>query len=349
MISVIIPTFSRSYLLLKALNSLVLQNFDKNKFEVIVIDNNSNDDTKDVTLKFIEEHRDYNIKYVFEPVPGLVAARHRGFQESLYEILSYIDEDVIADVNWLKGVSDAFSNSEVMIATGKVLPDYETPPPAWLAWFWIHTESEKHCGWLSLLDMGNTQIDIDPTMVWGVNYSIRKQALIDLGGFNPDTITEEYFYYGGDGETGLSLKAIDKKYKVIYHPEMLINHFVPTSRMTYDYFRKRARIQGKCNSYTEIRKYGKVVDIVEPKKNKPKPIRIFLGKIKRLEFTKLFSKTAQKTLTEEELLKKDFHNYYIEGYLTQKKLAKKNPQLLQWILKENYFDYTLPEKMNLID
>ena len=348
MISVIIPTFSRSYLLKKALDSLVKQNFDKYQFEMIVVDNNSSDDTKDVTLQFIKDHQDFNIKYVFESIPGLVAGRHRGFQESRFDILSYVDEDIIADVNWLKSVCDAFSDPEVMIATGKILPDYETIPPAWLEWFWINNGREKHCGWLSLLDMGNEKIDIDPTMVWGVNYSIRKKALIDLGGFNPDTITEEYFYYGGDGETGLSLKAIDKKYKVIYHPEMLINHFVPTSRMTYDYFRKRARIQGKCTSYTEIRKYGKVVDNVEQNKI-PNSIRVVLGKIKRLDFKTLFSKSTTKILTEEELLKKDFHEYYLEGYQTQKKLAKKNPQLLQWILKENYFDYSLPEKMDLIN
>lgn len=334
MISVIIPTYSRSTLLVRALDSIVRQ-IVNDKFEIIVVDNNSRDDTKEVTLKFIKQHPDYDIKYVYEEIPGLVAARHRGVKEAKYEILAFTDEDIEADKNWLSAIRNAFEDSEVMIVGGKVIPKYEIEPPDWMKWFWTTTKQGIYCGWLSLIDFGNLVIEIDPIMVWGVNYSIRKKALYELGGFHPDTIDEEYFCYGGDGETGLSIKAKERGLKAIYQPEALIYHFIPSSRMTFDYFKKRAYIQGKCDSFTQIRKLGKVPTYRNNLHKGIKTIGIFFSRIKH--------RILSQRLREEQLLRMEFSRSYIEGYELHQKAVLENPELLKWVLKENYWEYSISE------
>jgi glycosyltransferase involved in cell wall biosynthesis len=332
MISVIIPTYSRSYLLKRALDSLVMQRFPY-KFEIIVVDNNSKDDTMEVVLDYIKEHPENDIKYIFEGTPGLVSSRHRGVKEAKYDILSFVDEDIEADTNWLSAIAEAFKDIKVKIVGGKVLPKYETPPPQWINWFWTINEQGSFCGWLSLTDMGEEIKEVDPTLIWGVNYSIRKTALIELNGFHPDSIADEFFCYGGDGETGLSIKARERGLKTVYKPEALIYHFVPTSRMTYEYFRKRARIQGKCDSFTQIRKLGQL-----PKINSgTRIIQSIYNLIKNLKRIVLFY-----SLSEQELLKLDFQKHYQKGYTIHQKAVKDNIDLLKWVLKEDYWDYSIP-------
>ena len=64
--------------LLKVLESLanIIQN--KHNYEIIVVDNNSSDETKELTLNFIKKFNSINIRYIFESTPGLLAVRHRG-------------------------------------------------------------------------------------------------------------------------------------------------------------------------------------------------------------------------------------------------------------------------------
>ena len=69
MLSVIIPSRDRSALLCKALESLTKQTIDNARFEVIVIDNGSTDNTRDVVKSF--ENRLPNLRYFYEDTPGL--------------------------------------------------------------------------------------------------------------------------------------------------------------------------------------------------------------------------------------------------------------------------------------
>jgi glycosyltransferase involved in cell wall biosynthesis len=334
-LSIVIPTLNRDKFLHLCLLSLIQQNYPQSDYEILVIDNGSTDQTKQITEDIIQQNPDHHIRYIYEPEPGLLSGRHRGALEAQGEICTFIDDDIEADPNCLKAIHDSFIDTTVQLVGGRNLPKYETEPPQWLNWFWADHPYGKTCGELSLLDFGEEVREIDANYIWGLNFSIRRQALFDLGGFHPDCIPKHLQHFQGDGETGLTMKANQLGYKAIYQPKALVWHQVPTSRMTYRYFENRYFYQGVCNSYSDIRKLGHL-----PKKNYFQLLKNFikchLKKIKKLVFT------PDKQNQERQLLQNSLNQSLIAGINFHQNAIRKNPKLLDWILKADYWDYKLP-------
>lgn len=131
-ISAIICTHNRDHYLGAAIDSLLSQNF-VNGFEVVVVDNGSKDNTKQVVEQRLAHPR---LKYIYEPVLGLSVARNTGAKAASGEILAYLDDDAVASPCWLQVLYGAYqSNSKLAIAGGKVtlLWPEQTLPPRWLS------------------------------------------------------------------------------------------------------------------------------------------------------------------------------------------------------------------------
>ena len=333
--TVIIPTYNRDEFLQKCLLSLIQQNYFHDDYEILIVDNGSNDRTKQITEDIIQQNPDHHIRYIYEPEPGLLSGRHRGALEAKGEICTFVDDDIEADPSWLKAIHESFLDNTVQLVGGRNLPNYETEPPDWLNWFWVDHPYGKTCEELSLLDFGENVREIDANYIWGLNFSIRRQALFDLGGFHPDCTPKHLQHFQGDGETGLTMKANQLAYKAIYQPKAVVWHQVPTSRMTYQYFENRYFFQGVCNSYTNIRKLGGL-----PKKNYfqslNESIKSPLRKIKKLIFS------TDKPNQERQLLQNSLKQSLIAGINFHQNVIRKNPKLLDWILKADYWDYKLP-------
>ena len=117
-LSIAVCTYNRSDVLPKCLESLVNQTANSELFEVLIIDNNSTDDTKKIALDFCEKH-DY-FRYIFEEKQGLSHARNRAIDEAKSEYLAYIDDDAIADKEWVKSILDCFSQTNADVVGGPV-------------------------------------------------------------------------------------------------------------------------------------------------------------------------------------------------------------------------------------
>ena len=102
-ISVAVITFNRAEWLKDALASLTEQTRPPD--EVVVVDNGSKDHTKDVVLSFSDR---LNIKYVYEPVRGIPHARNTAIKNATGDIIASIDDDCVADDNWLKQIEIPF-------------------------------------------------------------------------------------------------------------------------------------------------------------------------------------------------------------------------------------------------
>ena len=102
-ISVIIVTRNRAEWLKDAISSLVKQS--RQPDEVIILDNASEDHTREVALSFSDR---LNIKYVYEPTRGIPYARNAGIQHATGDIIASIDDDCVADENWLKYIEIPF-------------------------------------------------------------------------------------------------------------------------------------------------------------------------------------------------------------------------------------------------
>jgi len=251
-LSIIIPTFNRSELLKNTLQSIYLQTFSQNDFEVLVIDNGSKDNTKEIVESFKTKIK--NLSYFYESEPGLHVGRHKGLQKSKAEILVYADDDIEAFPTWLEGIWESFQTENVMLVGGKNLPKYGIEPPEFIKILWSKKNEYGNCvAYLSILNFGDDLLIINPSYVWGCNFSIKKQIILDAGGFHPDSVPENLLKYRGDGESYISRYIHKKGYITLYNPKASIYHVVTADRMKTDYFYKRAYRQAITDLYTKIR------------------------------------------------------------------------------------------------
>lgn len=334
--SIIIPTYNGSSKLKKCLEHITDLRRPQHGFEVIVIDNGSTDDTAQIAKSY-----DF-VRYFYDKTPGLHTGRHLGAKEAKGEILCYIDDDSFVDKNWLIEIEKTFSETEVVLAGGSDLPHYEKRPPSWLKYFWIDSPWGKWLGQLSLIEFYNKEMKAPAWFVFGCNFIIKKQTMFENGGFNPDGMPQHIIKYRGDGETALSCKLNQKGFVAHINPKIKIYHYVPKSRMTVEYFKKRAYNQGVSDSFTQIKKENgfDYSDFI-PNDNVDKIRAPFFER----KFNKLLKPKIEKFLQKFDPqykiyldIKKEYEISYKEGFNFHQNEVKNDPELLKWVLKENYLE-----------
>ena len=244
-ISIIIPTFNRAKILDITLESCVNQSYPKDLFEIIVVDNNSNDDTKKVVENW-KDRSEVPVKYIFEKKQGAHIARNSAAKLSESEILYFTDDDMIADKDLLINIVKPFDlDYNVAIVGGKVLPKWEFDPPEWLLKYFKN-------GSLSLIEKTEKLIIVSYDMgIYSCHQAILRNVLFECGGFNPDIVKQKLI---GNGETGLNIKVLDAGYNFAYTDAAVTHHIIPRTRMTQKYMNYRFANQGNCDSFTIFRK-----------------------------------------------------------------------------------------------
>jgi glycosyltransferase involved in cell wall biosynthesis len=330
-LSIIIPTYNRAYYLKNLILKIINDNLNTLDFEILVIDNNSSDNTKEVVLE-CKKQFSTEIKYFFEPKQGLHEGRHRGLRESNSDILIFIDDDIEPNKLWLTSIFNAFKNPEVVLVGGRVIPKFKNNYPKWMKHFWdLDSRDEQTLGTLSLVDLGNEIKEISPHFVFGCNFAVRKNLLLETSGFHPDGFPEKLIMYRGDGETFVSEYISIKGYKTLYTPDAMIYHIIPTSRCTIKYFCKRAFNQGISDSYTQIRS-----GIIS---TNPELLKLIIrsllyitkDSISRISIFKYSSYTAFYINVTSRIS-------YLKGFIQHHNATKKDPVLMNWIHKENYLN-----------
>ncbi len=333
-LSVIIPTFNRAEFLSQTIVSVLGQTISPSEYEIIVVDNNSTDNTKSVIENLNRKHGN-RIRYIFEPESGLVYGRHTGAREAKGEILVFTDDDIIAPEGWIAAIKESFSDVGVSLVGGKNIPRYDAPPPEWIDAFWSKNELGVWNIYISLLDLGEKQIEIPANFVFGCNFSIRKDVLYKCGGFHPDVVPRELIRYLGDGEYGLALAFMKKGYKAVYNPAASIEHLVPKGRMTVEYFCRRAFGEGVTNSYTEIREKGSVL---EETAHDPEIIHKANQFAEAIMYGTLNTDKATSTHEIQELVRYSRR----QGVLYHQNQVRNDPDLLSYVLQKDYYTPDTP-------
>ena len=324
--SIIIPTRNGAKWINFTINSLLKQNIEPSYYEILIVDNDSTDDTKKIIETFILNNPAYNMRYIFEPEPGSLSARHRGMMEAKGEILIFVDDDVITEKGWLAAIMESFEDEDTHLVGGPNIPIFEVSPPEWINKYFQIGKDKFICGSLSLLYLGENKIEIDPLRVWSLNWSIRKKTFIDCGGFHPCVIPKHLQQFQGDGETGLSLILKEKGFKAVYSPKVKVFHRIPKERLTVTFFEGRFFYQGVCDSYTQIRQNQGVNNLILPDYLDDKKISSSLSSYDQYK----------------EIINWRIRNAYVDGFIFHQKAVKKSEILLKWVLRENYFNYKLP-------
>ena len=338
-ISVIIPTKNRACELNITLDSIMKQNMAQVDFEVLVVDNGSTDNTVDIVNHYYGKIK--NLRYFYEPMPGLHVGRHCGLKNAKTDILVFADDDIRAFPTWLTAIKETFEqNPDVVLVGGKNLPDYEVDPPSWVLKLWSQCEYGSCLGYYSILDFGDEKKEISPYYVWGCNFSIRREALIKLGGFHPDGMPRNLLVYRGDGETAISEGIVNNHWKTIYHPNASVYHLVSKKRMTMEYLYNRAYAQGISQSYTDIRKQNGRLESI--KLNISNQEETIYNTCKRY-FYQFFRYILGKYDREMELVQKTLQNGFADGYAFHQQEVRTNSEILSWVLRKDYFDGKIKE------
>lgn len=345
MLSILIPTAGRSGVLPSVLRSVhgECRSVDQ-PTEVIVIDNNTDEDLVH-RIRQQCEAAESPTRFVHESSPGSSAARHRGADEATGELLVFIDDDVELGRGWLGGILDGFADNTVDIVGGPSIPRFSGSVPAW---FWDFVTPTPyggwHCTWVSLLDIGRPIPDIDANYVWTLNLGIRRSVLQELGGFHPDLVPSHLQRWQGDGETGLTLKARAAGIKARYVPQALLYHHVGPERLTIEYFVRRARFQGICDSFTQIRA-GSAIAQASPNSLKLPSLFHRLGGVADRLMSMLGANRAAPPVTPVSrpwaAAAVEVHRLttqaYREGFEFHQREAAGDPRLMQWIHRDTYW------------
>ena len=245
-ISVIICTYNRENYLKAALNALAVQVFPENDFEIIVVDNNSGDNTARVCELFEKENSRLSFIRVLEKNPGLSNARNRGIRESSSEIVAFMDDDALPLPDFVEKISQCLkSNPEINYFGGKVIPLYESgQEPDWMSRYLEKLVSKVDLGEKSMLFPGKSY----PV---GCNMIFRKFVFERYGYFNPDLqqrSDDKYIYH--------LLKSHGEN--PFYCPDIIVYHNIENWRVSKENVLKLALRNG-------IEERIRVKELVSPK------------------------------------------------------------------------------------
>jgi len=235
--SVIVCTYNRSALLEGCLNSLVSQDFPPDEYEIIVVDNNSTDNTSRIVNQ-ITKGSSAEIRYVLEKRQGLSYARNTGVKEARGKIVAFIDDDARAGISWLKEIVGTFEKVTPVpgCVGGKVMPIWIAARPKWLP--------ESLLTYLGVLNHGDSpKWTEENEYVWGVNMAFLKQSLERVGFFEPALGRKGKSLISNE-EIFLFQKLRTSGENVYYQPKAFVHHHVPQERLKKTWFLRRIFAQG---------------------------------------------------------------------------------------------------------
>ena len=251
--SVIIATYNKAEIVLNCLESIIGADEPGCALEVLVIDNNSTDDTIGRVGDFIRKNRnlsDIDIRLLREERQGLVFCRNRGVAESTGELLFYLDDDALVSKGCLASYWRYYKDMGYMCLGGRILPWYRDDPevPKWF--------NETNWGVLSMLDRGDRVKEVKyPDYPYGGNLVIAK-SLFDKYGLFDEEMGRKGKGLNSNMEIDFMLRLERDGEPIYYVPDATIYHLVPQGRLTRRFFFRRIYAQGASNAYLFTKEKG---------------------------------------------------------------------------------------------
>jgi glycosyltransferase involved in cell wall biosynthesis len=238
-ISAVITTYNRSDMLAAALEPLLRQHAEPRRYEVIVVDNNSTDDTRTTVERLVAKGHS-SLRYVFERKQGISHGRNAGIAAARGDIIAFTDDDVVVASDWIETITRTFDeNPDVAYVGGKILPCWTEPPPAWL--------TEHHWWPLALLDRGDERFRVNasnPLCLPTANAAFRREVFSRVGLFSPE--------FSGREDHELYVRLWHAGIEGVYEPELVVMASVQPERCLKSYHHRWNRQTGKFNSMTQL-------------------------------------------------------------------------------------------------
>jgi len=229
-VTVILCTYNRCADLVGALDSLAASQMPSSiPWEVLVVDNNSTDGTREVVESFCRRHPG-RFRYLFESKAGKSFALNAGIANASSAILAFMDDDATVTPGWLQNLTAPLQHSEWAGSAGRILPAQKFTPPPWLP--------DDLVNWGGILcayfDLGDDPCELDRAP-YGVNMAFRRGVFEKYGGFRTDLGPRPNSQIRNeDTEFGRRVLAAGERLR--YEPSAVVYHPVPQGRITQEYF-----------------------------------------------------------------------------------------------------------------
>jgi len=237
--SVIVCTYNREKYVGESLRAICRQTFATSYFELLLIDNNSPDNTQSVFDDVSREFPDVHMRYILETDQGISYARNRGIKESRGEYIVFIDDDETIDDFYLTKLDDYLNKyPEARLGATAVLPVYETQVPKWMS----HFTKRLITGYYY---KGDEVKIVGAADYPGTGHAIIKKELFErYGCFNTQLGRKAKSLLGAE-DKDMFLRLIENKVACYYFPGIPIYHHIPDSKLTDDFFRRLTYSIGK--------------------------------------------------------------------------------------------------------
>ncbi len=232
-ISVILCTYNRCLYLRKALESVAASVLPELvEWEVLVVDNNSSDQTREVVNEFAVRYPS-RLRYIFEPRQGKSHALNTGVRESRADVLAFVDDDVTMEPTWLWNLTQELDDGKWAGTGGRTLLAERFTPPRWLSLTGPHSLGGVLA---AMFDLGDEPCELDEAP-YGVNMAFRKEVFEKYGSFRTDmgpSADPKIPRPNEDTEFGRRLMAAGERLR--YEPAAIVYHPVQKNRIRKDYF-----------------------------------------------------------------------------------------------------------------
>jgi glycosyltransferase involved in cell wall biosynthesis len=228
-ITVAVITYNRSRFLKETLAGLVKQDYPSALWELLVIDNNSTDDTAEVVASFMSAPP--FPRRVVETRQGLDHGRNRAISEAMGEIIVLADDDILMPSDWLSKLVAPFASEKahtIGVVGGEVIPVFPDGLPKWMEGAHRPLSFRK--------DAGVLPADQSPM---GANFAFPKWVFAKLGTFRTELDRQGTSLFGG-GDTEMIRRVRASGLEVWFVPEAKVFHQMPASRLSMDYAMRHA-------------------------------------------------------------------------------------------------------------
>lgn len=237
-LSVVICTYNRGKYIPMVLDCLEKQSLPKDNFEVLIINNNSPDDTDEIVNKYLSSSS-LPIHYFIEYNQGISYARNRGVNEATGEIIVFLDDDETVDSDFLLNIKTFFeTHPDAGISSGPVVPVFEVTKPQWLSKYIERAITGRY-------DKGNEIKKLPPKDYPGTGHAcFRKSLFKKYGDFNTDLGRKGNSLMGAE-DKDFFLRLMNGNESCYYLPGARIYHHIPAEKLTDSFFKKITYAMGK--------------------------------------------------------------------------------------------------------